>query len=140
MRRSAYTVALVLLLAACSGGSSHVVEPTTRAVVPTTRPQAPGTILGRMYADGGPPPPPPAPTNRSAPVFGTITVRRAGAVTVLARPTQDSRGYFRLAVAPGRYVVQGKPGDGFKSVSVLTQVVVVRSGATATVDLGIHMS
>ena len=87
-----------------------------------------------MYSDGGYHPEP------ARPVFGEVTIRRAGSPLVVARPTQDARGDFRVDLAPGRYEVRGKPeGWPFGSWGTLVEVVVVRSGTTSTADLGLHM-
>jgi hypothetical protein len=42
--------------------------------------------------------------------------------------------------SPDASGVRGEPGDGLKSLSPLTHVIVVRPGATATLDLGIPMA
>lgn len=139
-RRYAVALTGLALFAACSGGGSKAAgrNPRPASTVTTTRPATTGTIVGRMYADGG------GPCRRSGPrncgswaVLGNITVRTEHSPVVVVHPIQDLLGNFRLTVPPGTYQVIGRPTDG--SVGTFSTVLVVRAGATARADFGVHM-
>ena len=125
------SVVIVVILAACSS-SHHGANPApeTRGTQVSTL----GDVRGRMYADGGPPPPQPATA-----VLGRIDIELAGTSRVVARPHQDTRGYFHVALPPGTYEVLGRPAGHFASATPMIREVVVRAGQVSQVDLGIHM-
>jgi hypothetical protein len=71
--------------------------------------------------------------------LGDVTVRTEHSPVVVVHPIQDLLGNFRLTVPPGTYQVTGRPTDGFRSVGIFSTVLVVRAGATAHADFGVHM-
>jgi hypothetical protein len=115
------TVASISLAAACTG-RSH------RFLGDTTTPQPPkGTIVGRMYSTS-------AKTGAVAGMVGEITIRAKGSTFVVARPVPDSRGYFRVSLAPGPYQIVGMDPNGSPPL-VMRTTVVVRAWTTVSTRL-----
>ena len=123
------TIASVSLVAACTGhghGSAAIADNTT--------PQHPrGSIVGRMYAIGGTPPGTPSG------MTGTIAITAAGSKVVVARPVLDSRGYFSVSLAPGRYEIVGTEAKVSPPLRLHTTVV-VRAWAKVSANLVLQLT
>lgn len=97
-------------------------------MIDTTTPQPPtGTIVGRMYSTS-------AKTGSAQGMIGEITVRASGSTFVVARPVPDSRGYFRVKLAPGSYQITGDDPNG-SPPRVTRTTVVVRASTMVSAKL-----
>jgi hypothetical protein len=129
---------LVTLLAACRpGGQPSGSGPASGAV--------PGGVAMSGTAQAGPVCPvaqdPPDPACADKPVSGAVLVVRDGAGREAARVTTAADGSFTLVLAPGSYVLEPQPVEGFMGTAPAQKVVLTANGLTGLVveyDTGIR--